>query len=78
MPVMPNHINTIEVSAEDMARGAQFKLTAGGWLNPNWIPASQVGVFNAQWCDSTGDLRVKTDGSAPTSDTDGVIVGTQS
>ena len=56
----------------------QFKLTAGGWLNPNWIPASQVGVFNAQWCDSTGDLRVKTDGSAPTSDTDGVIVGTQS
>ena len=68
----------IYVGSVETDGSAQFKLTAGGWLNPNWIPASQVGVFNAQWCDSTGDLRVKTDGSAPTSDTDGVIVGTQS
>ena len=26
MPAMPNHISTIEVSAEDMARGAQLEL----------------------------------------------------
>lgn len=28
------------------------------------------------WVDATGDLRIKT--SAPTSDTDGTVVGTQS
>ena len=68
----------VYVGSVETDGSAQFKLTAGGWLNPMWVPASQVGVLNATWCDSTGDLRVKTDGSAPTSDTDGVIVGTQS
>lgn len=41
----------------------------GTWTNP-----LRLGV-NSLWIDATGDLRVKT--SAPTSDTDGTVVGTQ-
>jgi hypothetical protein len=56
--------------------GSLFLLTAGGWLNPTLISSTQVGVPNYLWCDSTGDLRVK-NAIAPTSDTDGTVVGTQ-
>ena len=55
---------------------SQFKLTAGGWLNPLALPGSQVGVYSYMWTDSTGDLRVKY-ATLPTSDTDGTVVGTQ-
>lgn len=36
----------------------------------------QLGADQYLWVDSTGDLRIKV-GSAPTSDTDGTVVGTQ-
>lgn len=49
--------------------------TASGWVNPNLISGSQTGVPAYLWVDVTGDLRIKT--SAPTSDTDGTVVGTQ-
>jgi hypothetical protein len=50
--------------------------TGTGWVNPTLLSGSQTGVPAYLWADSTGDLRIKT--SAPTSDTDGTVVGTQS
>lgn len=44
--------------------------TSGGW-NTGHL---QIGQYHL-WVDSTGDLRIKS--SAPTSDTDGTVVGTQ-
>jgi hypothetical protein len=41
----------------------------GTWTNPLRLGPNRL------WVDSTGRLRVKT--SAPTSDTDGTVVGTQ-
>ena len=41
----------------------------GTWTNPLRLGENRL------WVDGTGDLRVKT--SAPTSDTDGTVVGTQ-
>lgn len=68
----------IYVGSVETDGSAQFKTTAGGWLNPVLVPGSQVGTLHALWVDSTGDLRVKTvAGTAPTSDTDGTVVGTQ-
>jgi hypothetical protein len=55
---------------------AQFVTSGGGWLNPILVPGSQTGVYNFMWCDSSGRLRVRY-ATAPTSDTDGTIVGTQ-
>lgn len=49
--------------------------TGTGWANPTLLSGSQTGVPAYLWADSTGDLRIKT--SAPTSDTDGTVVGTQ-
>lgn len=46
-----------------------------GWVNPTLLSGSQTGVPAYLWADATGDLRIKT--SAPTSDTDGTVVGTQ-
>lgn len=43
---------------------------ANGWRHPAWFGAS------ALWVDSTGVLRIKS--SAPASDTDGTVVGSQS
>lgn len=37
----------------------------------------QLGAGQYLWIDSTGDLRIKTTGAAPTGDTDGTVVGTQ-
>jgi hypothetical protein len=45
------------------------------WANPTLISGTQTGVPAYLWADATGDLRIKT--SAPTSDTDGTVVGTQ-
>ena len=55
---------------------AQFLTSGTGWLNPTPIAGTQLGVDFYLWPDSTGDLRIKA--SAPTSDTDGTVVGTQS
>lgn len=49
--------------------------TATGWVNPTLISGTQTGAPAYLWTDATGDLRIKT--SAPTSDTDGTVVGTQ-
>jgi len=42
----------------------------GSWQAPMLLGAYRL------WVDATGDLRIKS--SAPTSDTDGTVVGTQS
>jgi hypothetical protein len=53
-----------------------FVTSGGGWLNPALVPGSQTGVYSFMWTDSSGRLRVKY-ATAPTSDTDGTVVGTQ-
>lgn len=51
-------------------RGLVVSLRAQGvWTDPIRVGAAYL------WADSTGALRIKT--AAPTSDTDGTIVGTQ-
>jgi hypothetical protein len=55
---------------------AEFVTSGTGWLNPTRITGSQLGADYFLWPDSTGDLRIKA--TAPTSDTDGTVVGTQS
>jgi len=57
--------------------GTAFLITAVGWLNPEVIysGATTSGTPYYRWADSTGRLRVKV--TAPTSDTDGTVVGTQ-
>lgn len=50
--------------------------TGLGWLDPLPLPGSVGGQQSYLWSDSTGDLRIK-NGSLPTSDTDGTVVGTQ-
>ena len=54
-----------------------FRITLGGWLNPIRVPGSQVGTFLKLWADSTNRLRISSSTVYPTSDTDGVVVGTQ-
>jgi len=49
-------------------------VTADGWLNPQAI-SSNTNSVSYLWADSTTRLRIKS--SLPTSDTDGVVVGTQ-
>jgi hypothetical protein len=55
---------------------SQFVTSGGGWLNPALVPGSQTGVYTFMWTDSSGRLRVRY-ATAPTSDTDGTVVGTQ-
>jgi hypothetical protein len=60
-----------------ITNGSGAFLRAGtGWLNAMEVPGTEVGVPAYLWSDATGDLRIKA--TAPTSDTDGTIVGTQS
>jgi len=49
--------------------------SATGWVNPTLVSGSQTGVPSYLWADVTGDLRISN--SAPTSDTSGTVVGTQ-
>jgi hypothetical protein len=65
------YVGSIETNAS-----AEFKTSAGGWLNPVLVPGSQVGVYTYMWTDSSGRLRVRY-AVEPSSDTDGTIVGTQ-
>jgi hypothetical protein len=55
---------------------AAFETTASGWLNPLLVPATQTGTYLYVWADSSGRMRIRGP-VAPTSDTDGTIVGTQ-
>jgi hypothetical protein len=57
--------------------GTAFLTSGVGWLNPEVVYSGATGTGTPyyRWTDSTGDLRVKT--TAPTSDTDGTVVGTQ-
>jgi hypothetical protein len=63
-------------SFETGASTGTAKTTAGGWLNPQLVPATQVGIVGYLWADATGALRIKTT-ALPSSDTDGTVVGTQ-
>lgn len=54
--------------------GGLFITTGNGWFLPTRISGSQVAAY--KWVDAAGKERIKT--TAPTSDTDGTIVGTQS
>jgi hypothetical protein len=57
--------------------GTAFVTSGVGWLNPEvvYFGATAAGTPYYRWVDSTNRLRVKT--TAPTSDTDGTVVGTQ-
>ncbi len=74
-PVKTGDATRLYVGSIETDAGGLFKLTGGGWLNPVLVPGTQVGVPTYMWCDSTNRLRVKA--TAPSSDTDGTVVGTQ-
>lgn len=59
-------------SYESGAVGGDAKVTAGGWLNPVLISASQVGVPRYTWYDASNILR--NNGNLPANDTDGTAV----
>lgn len=75
-PVKTGDATRLYVGSVATDGASQFLLTASGWLNPLLAPGSQPGVYTRMWTDSTGDLRVLY-ASDPTSDVDGVVVGTQ-
>lgn len=75
-PVRSGDPTRLYVGSVETDANAQFKLTAGGWLNPTRIAASQVGAQAWMWMDSSNRLRVRY-ALLPTSDTDGTVVGTQ-
>jgi hypothetical protein len=66
------YIGSVETDAS-----SNFKTSAGGWLNPTLVPASQVGTFNRMWSDGSSVLRMRSGTVDPTSDTDGTVIGTQ-
>lgn len=80
------HVNTLRMKFEGMASGVDFRLWDNAFLgiNTNGGNAYNTGGFlfrngvsnSYLWADTTGVLRIKT-GVAPTNDTDGSIVGTQ-
>lgn len=71
-PVSYNAEDAIAVTRISPTGGFVFDGASGanGWRRPFWAGT------HALWVDSTGDLRIKS--SAPSSDTDGVVVGSQS
>lgn len=58
------------MSAKTGGTAGEFLLTGIGWLNPHYHPATGY-----RWADVNGDERRKA--TAPTSDTDGTVVGEQ-
>ena len=56
--------------------GSLFTVLGTGWLNPIIISGTQTGVPVYSWCDINTKFRIKAT-SLPTSDTDGIVVGTQ-
>lgn len=64
----------IEINDEDaysFDRTTGFTIDSGAWNGRHLV----LGSYHI-WVDSTGDLRIKS--SAPTNDTDGTIIGSQS
>ena len=59
------------------ATNGTIATAAIGWLNPNVIANGATNANAYLWVDSTGDVRIKSSGSLPSSDTDGTVVGTQ-
>jgi hypothetical protein len=55
------------------SKNAELCMGGGGWNNGH-LTLGQAKL----WIDASGKLRMKTTAGAPTSDTDGVVVGTQS
>lgn len=76
-PVKTGDATRLYVGSVQTDGSAQFLTTAGGWLNPAYVPSSQVGVFFKMWVDSTGDVRISNSSVFPASDTDGTVIGTQ-
>jgi hypothetical protein len=64
-------LSRVSTNVLGLATGDSFRLSGGGWDTGNM----QFGVYRL-WVDASGKLRIKN--GEPTSDTDGVIVGTQS
>jgi hypothetical protein len=75
-PIKTGDATRLYVGSTITDGSSQFLTSASGWLNPILVPGSQTGVYVFMWCDSTTRLRVKY-ATAPTSDTDGTVVGTQ-
>jgi len=76
-PIKTGDANYLYCGSVETDGSSQFKTTAGGWLNPIRVPASQVGTFLKMWCDSSGRVRISSSTVYPASDTAGVVVGTQ-
>ena len=76
-PVKSGDSTRLYVGSVETDASALFKTTAGGWLNPVYVPSSQVGVFYKMWVDATGAVRITTSSTFPSSDTAGVVIGTQ-
>jgi hypothetical protein len=73
MVYLGNKINDIGPRA--MGDGANTQYGNQTYYGGGWNSAHIVMGANHLWVDATGKLRIKS--SAPTSDTDGVVVGTQ-
>lgn len=56
---------------------ATVATTGIGWLNPTLVANGTTNANAYLWSDSSGRLRIKSNGSLPASDTDGTVVGTQ-
>ena len=76
-PIKTGDANYFYCGSIETDATALFRTTLGGWLNPIRVPGSQVGTFLKLWADSTNRLRISNNTNYPTSDTDGVVVGTQ-
>jgi hypothetical protein len=76
-PIKNGDANYFYCGSIETDAGSLFRTTLGGWLNPIRVPGSQVGTFLKLWADSTNRLRISNSTVYPTSDTDGVVVGTQ-
>lgn len=76
-PIKTGDANYLYCGSVETDGSSLFKTTAGGWLNPIRVPASQVGTFYKMWVDSSGRVRISSSTTYPASDTAGVVVGTQ-
>ena len=76
-PVKTGDATKLYVGSVETNASSEFKTTAGGWLNPLLVPASQPGTYNRLWFDGSGVLRFRASTIEPTNDTDGTVVGTQ-
>jgi len=59
------------------ATNATAATTGIGWLNPTVMANGATNAIAYTWADSSGKLRIKSNGLLPSNDTDGTVVGTQ-